>query len=80
MCDPKNPITYTNYPNLLPGLSETCCKYSPESLPIPHLDLSKKQMKDELYHDNNTLNQHFLAMRAYSQYFCQCLLNLFLSE
>ena len=78
--DPKRPITYKNFPNLLPGLSETHCKYGPESLPRPCLDLSKKQTKEELYHNNNTFDLYFLAEGVYSQYFCQCLLNLFLSE
>jgi len=80
VCDPKRPITYENFPNLLPGLSETRRKYGPESLPRPRLDLSKKQTKEELYHDNNTFNLCFLAEGVYLQYFCQCLLNLFLSE
>ena len=34
ICDPKKPITYQNYSNLLPGLSEPCCKYG-ESLSCP---------------------------------------------
>ena len=78
--DPKNPITYTNYPNLLPGLSETRRKYGPGSLPRPRMHLGKKQNKEDFLRDNNTTDQQFSSQGLYSQYFCQCLLNLFLSE
>ena len=44
------------------------------------MHLGKKQNKEDFMRDNNTTDQQFSSQGLYSQYFCQCLLNLFLSE
>ena len=80
--DPKKPITYGMWEWLIPGphLESTDRKYGGGSLPAPKMDLSKKQKETDLYRERHTVDRHFGIDGRYSQYFSQCLLNLFLSE
>ena len=77
----KNPITYAMWPDLIPTItSSTDRKYGPGSLPTPRLHLGQRQQEKDLYRERSSLDRHFSIDGRYSQYFAQCLLNLFLSE